>query len=438
MVDMKVDVEQVDTCVRRLLVEVPVDRVNREFNALYSHLQSRVKLPGFRPGKVPRRVLENYYRHSVEQEALQKLVPDALSEALVQEGLHSVGQPQIDQIDLTKDQPLRFVATTQIIPDFTVADYRDWHLQRRIAPVDASQVEAAMQQLRERHAELHTVAGRAVVTGDHVLINYQGFLAGQPLPEAQGTNVALEVGAGLFLPEIEAGLIGLEPGMERTIAVQLPEDHRDATVAGQQVEFHVTLVEIKEKILPELDDEFARAYEDADSLDALRKRVLGELEEAARQQADEVVRRDILAQLVAANPIAVPDVLVQEHMRQLYFRHLRQETGREIREEEAQVDPESLRDTYGEPALEAVRGQVLLHRIQEDLGVSVTPEEVDAEVRALATRLAQNPEALKQAMERHGNLQALEAGLRERKVFQAIMEVIQITDVSADTSTSSS
>jgi trigger factor len=431
---MKVEVEQVDICVRRLSVEVPIDRVNRELNTLYTQLQRRVKLPGFRPGKVPRRVLENYYRPAVEQEVLQKLVPDALSEALVQEGLYSVGQPHIDQIDLSKDQALRFVATTQIIPDFTVNDYHGWQLERRIPVVEASHVEQALQRLRERHAELHTVAGRPVVPGDYVLIDYQGFVDGQPLPGAEGRNVSLEVGAGQFMAEIEQGLEGMEAGAEKTIAVLFPATHHDATVAGKRAAFRVKVVEIKEKVLPELDDEFARAYEDADSLATLRERVRGELEEAARQQADEVMRRDILAKLVAENPIAVPEVLVQEQMRQLYFRHLRQEMGRELREDEMQVDPESLRPTYGEQALAAVRGQVVMHRIEEGLDVSVPPEEVDAEVRTLAARAAQNPEALKQAMERNGSLRAFEAGLRERKVFQAIMDAVQITDVSVDAS----
>lgn len=434
MSHMKVEVELVDACVRRLSVEIPVDRVDREFNTLYTQLQKRVKLPGFRPGKVPRRVLENYYRPSVEQEVLQKLVPDALSEALVQEGLHSVGQPHIDQIDLTKDQPLRFVATTQIIPDFTVSDYHGWQFERRIPVVEASHVEQALQRLRERYAELHTVSGRPVATGDYVLIDYQGFLEGQLLPGVEGHNVSVEVGAGQFVSEIEQELQGMEAGAEKTVYLEFPEDHHDPTVRGKRVEFRVTVVEIKEKVLPELDDEFARAYEDADSLADLRERLRGTLEEAAQQQADEVLQRDILAKLVAENAIVVPEVLVEEQMRQMYFRHLRQEMGRELQEEDMHVDPESLRPTYGEQALAAVRGQVLVHRIEEDLGVSVLAEEVDAEVRAMASRAAQNPEALKQAMERNGSLRAFEAGLRERKMFQAIMDVVQITDVRVDTS----
>lgn len=425
---MKVDVEQVDTCVRRLTIEVPADRVDREFSTLYTNLQKRVKLPGFRPGKVPRRILENHYRQSVEQEVLQKLVPDVLSEALTQEGLHSVGQPQIDQIDLHKDQPLRFVATAQIIPDFVLCDYSGWQFERRIPAVEEPHVDEALERLRERHAELHAVSGRPVHDGDFVLIDYSGLVDEQPLEGGEGSNVSLEIGAGLFLQEIEQGLVGAEQGMERVIPVTFAEDHQEPTLAGKVVQFHVTVSEIKEKILPELDDEFARSYEDADSLSALRQRVQDELEEAARRRGDEILRRDILTKLVAENPVDIPEVLLQEQMYQLYARQRRQELGRDVTEEDIRVDPDTLSEPYGEQAREIVRGQVLLHRLEEHYGITVMGEEVDAEVAALASRAAQNPGALKQAMERNGSLRALEAGLRERKVFQAIMETLDITD----------
>jgi trigger factor len=200
----------------------------------------------------------------------------------------------------------------------------------------------------------------------------------------------------------------------------------------------VKVAEIKEKVLPELDDDFARTYEDADSLAMLRERLHKELEALAHQKADEALRGDILARLVAENPIDVPDALVQEQMRRLYLRHKRQETGGELTEADYQVDADSLREAFAAPALEAVRGQVILHHLGEEIGVTVTPQEVDTEVASLAARTAQNPEALKQAMERNGTLNALAASLRERKVFAAIMAKVQIADksVRAETATS--
>jgi trigger factor len=433
---MKIAVEQVATCVRRLTIEIPADRVNRELERVYKNLQRRVKIPGFRPGKIPRRLLENQYRPSVEQEVIQKLIPEALSEAFTKESLRSVGEPHIDSVTLTKDHPLCFVATTQIIPAFTVGDYHTWQFERRIPVVSDADVDRGLERLRERHAVLETVMGRPVQSGDFVLVDYKGMLQGRPLRQAEGTNTLVEVGAGRFLSEIEQGLIGMVQGEEKTIPVQFSEDFRDATLAGKAVEFQVRVSEIKQKVLSEVDDEFARAYENVETVAALRERLRGELEKVVRQQADEVLQRDILTHLVAENAIDVPDVLVNEQMLRLYLRDKRQETGRELTEADYPSDLDSLRETFAAPALEAVRGQLLLHHIGEEAGITVAPEELEAEITTLASRAAQNPGALKQAMERNGTLNVLEANLRERKIFQKILANVQITDkiVSEDTS----
>jgi trigger factor len=273
--------------------------------------------------------------------------------------------------------------------------------------------------------------------GDFVIIDYSGTVHGHPLPQAEGTSVLVEVGKGLFVPEIEQGLVGMSQGEEKTIAVQFPEDVPDPAIAGKSIEFHVRASEIKKKVLPDVNDEFARTYEDVETLSALRERVRGELEKAALQHADEVLRREILAKLVVENPLEVPEVLVNEQMLRLYLRHKRLATGRELTEADYPSDLDSLRETYAAPALEAVRGQLILHHIGEETGVTVAPEELDAEIARLAARAAQNPEALKKAMERNGSLGALETSLREQKVFEKILANVQITDkiVSEETRT---
>jgi trigger factor len=425
---MKVDVEQVDSCVRRLTIEVPADRVGREFSARYRDLQRRVKIPGFRPGKVPRRILENHYRHAVEQEVLQGLVPDVLADAMTQEGISPIGQPQIDEVNIQQGEPLRLVATAQVLPEFEVGDYRGWAFERRIMQIEPSHIDQHLEQLRERHAELHTVTDRAIVEGDHVMINYQAMLGGEPMADGAGTNVPLEVGAGRFRPEIEQGLVGLKQDDETSIPVTFAEDYREASLAGKSVDFQVQVVEIKEKILPKLDDDFARSYEDEDTLEALRERVRNELEEAARQSADNTLRQEVLAKLVASNPVEVPDILIEEHLRQIYLYQRRLETGREPTHEDLHVDVEPLREAFGEQALESIRGQVILNRLETVLGVTVSPDEVDAEVASMAERMAQNPGALKQQLERSGGLDSIRNRLQERQVFQALIATMQIAD----------
>lgn len=436
---MKVEIEHVATCVRRLTIEVPADRVNNEFNAIYGDLQQRVRMPGFRQGKVPRRLLESYYRQTVEQEVLRKLVPDALSEALIKESVASVGEPQIDQIALVKGQPLRFVATTQIIPEFTLADYHGWQFERRIPEVTEPQVDQALETLRSRHAILQTVEGRAAQDGDVVIIDYAGFLDEQPIPGFTGTKVAVEIGSGQSLPEIEQGLLGMVQGSAKAIAVHFPEDSRHPTLAGKIGQCRVVVTEMKAKHLPDLDDDFARgAYDDVDSLAALRVKLRQELAKAARQRADAAVQYEILARLVAEHPIEVPELLLNDELRRTYLQYKRQERGGQLTEADYQVAPESLREPFGAQALEAVRGQLILRHIATEAEITVEPAEVEAEVVSLAGRTAQNPEALKRTMERNGTLRALEAGLLEAKVFAKIMADMQITDTITSEDTAAS
>jgi len=436
---MKAEIEHVATCVRRLTIEVPADKVNHEFSAIYNDLQQRVRMPGFRQGKVPRRLLESYYHQSVEQEVLRKLVPEALSEVLIKENVASVGEPQIDQIALVKGQPLRFVATTQVIPDFTLMDYQGWEFVRRIPEVTEAQIDQVLENMRARQAILQTVEGRAVREGDVVILDYTGFLEGQPIPGFTGTKVSVEVGNGQSFPEIEQGLVGMEQGSEKVIPVHFPADFRNAAVAGKVGQCRVVVTEIKEKHLPDLDDDFARGvYDDVDSLAALRTKVGQELEKVARQRADAVVQQEILKQLVAAHPIEVPEVLLNEELRRAYLQHKHQENGGQLTEADYSVAPESLREPFGVQALESVRGQLILRHIAAAAEITVDAPEVEAEVAALAARTAQNAEALKRTMERNGTLRALEASLLEAKVFAKIMADMHITDiiVSEDTAVS--
>jgi trigger factor len=416
--------------VRRLTIEVPADKVNHEFSAIYNDLQQRVRMPGFRQGKVPRRLLESYYHQSVEQEVLRKLVPEALSEVLVKENVASVGEPQIDQIALVKGQPLRFVATTQVVPDFTLTDYKGWQFVRRIAEVTEAQIDQALENLRARHAILQTVEGRAVHEGDVVILDYTGSLDGQPIPGFAGTKVSIEVGSGQSFPEIEQGLVGMEQGSAKLIPVHFPEDFRNAAVAGKVGQCRVVVTEIKEKHLPNLDDDFARGiYDDVDSLAALRTKLGQELEKIARQRADAVVQQEILKQLVAAHPIEVPEVLLNEELRRVYLQHQRQEHEGQLTEADYAIAPESLREPFGEQALESLRGQLILRHIAAAAEITVDAAEIEAEVTALAARTAQNPEALKGTMERNGTLRVLEASLLEAKVFAKVMADMHITDI---------
>jgi trigger factor len=231
----------------------------------------------------------------------------------------------------------------------------------------------------------------------------------------------------------------MEQDSDKVISVYFPEDFRNAAVAGKVGQCRVVVTEIKEKHLPDLDDDFARGvYDDVDSLAALRTKLGQELAQVARQRAEAVVQQEILKQLVAVHPIEVPEVLLNEELRRVYLQHKRQENGGQLTEADYYVAPENLREPFGEQALESVRGQLILRHIAAAAEITLEATEVEAEVVALAARTAQNPEALKRTMERNGTLRALEASLLEAKVFAKIMAEMHITDtiVSEDTAVS--
>jgi trigger factor len=219
-------------------------------------------------------------------------------------------------------------------------------------------------------------------------------------------------------------------GETKSVTVHFPEDFRNANLAGKIGECQIVVTEIKEKLLPDLDDDFARGvYEEVDSLEALRGKLRQELEQAARQRADTVLQRDILARLVAEHVFDVPEVLLNEEIRRAYLQHKRQETGSQPTEADYQIPLEPLREVFGTAALESTRGQLLLRHIAHEAEIEVETQEVEAEIATLAARTAQNPEALKRAMERNGSLRTIEANLLETKVFAHIMAEMQITDV---------
>ena len=302
-------------------------------------------------------------------------------------------------------------------------------------PVTDEQLEQAMQQLRERHAELRTVSGRAVHEHDFVIANYQGTFEGTDIPAIHGTNATLEVGAGQVLPEIEQGVVGMMEGEEKNIPITLPEDYRDDALAGRIIEIRLTVVELKEKVLPNLDDEFARAYEDADSLDFLQERLRSDVEAAIGERADAEVRADILKRLVDENTFEVPEVLVHDQMRRAYLQGIRAVKGGQLDEADFNVDVASMDETFSTQAREMVRGQLILRHIGAQAGITVTPEEVDAEIARLASRMAQNPEALKQTLQRNGTLVGIENGLQDDKIFASILADVQVSDSAAERAT---
>ena len=272
---MKVEVQELGSCERRLEIEVAPESVQKELDQAYRELAKRVSIRGFRKGKIPRAVLERYHRSSVEDEVMQKLIPDSFQQAVKDQGLRAVGQPKLDYINLNEAKALRFTATVEVLPEIALQTYGGWDLTKEVRVVTEADVERELQDLQNRHVSLVSIEeDRPVQEGDYVLINFEGFRDGQPVPGSKTENYALVVGAKSVVESVDRGLVGMRKGEVREIPVQFPETYQNRAMAGREVIFRVTENEIKERVLPALNDEFAKNKEE------IRKHLNGVLKES--------------------------------------------------------------------------------------------------------------------------------------------------------------
>jgi len=310
-------VEQPGPVTRLLRVAVAPEQVRTAFDTALTRVANRAKIDGFRKGKVPRHVVEKRYGEEVRKDVVQDLVERACGEAIRHHGLRPVANPSLVSQELADDGTLRFEARVEVRPEFVLGEYKGLEVERRIARVEDEHVSRALDSLRERMAVLLTEEERVnVQPGDVVQFDMYAFADGRPIDSASGQGIQLEVGSGRFPEEFERGIVGVTRGIQTPIDVRFPDDHRDQELAGKLVRFQVTVREIKNKILPKLDDEFARevGYDDCDTLEKLREHVRKDLEAGAERDADRRVRNTLLARLVEAHQFEVPPTLVEQQI----------------------------------------------------------------------------------------------------------------------------
>jgi trigger factor len=285
---MKVTVEDVGSLKKKMNVEVPEDLVTKEINTIYADLGKKAKIKGFRPGKVPRNILERYFKDHVKTEAVQKLIQDFYPQALSEVSLHPVSQPVIDPGELEKEKPFLFSAAFEVKPDIKVEGYIGVNVEAKREEVTEEEVEARLKGLQDLHSQLKTIAdARPIRNGDFTIIDYEAKIDGKPVEGGKAIDYTVEVGSGRFIPALEERLVGLNPEEEKEIEVTFPEDYGYKKWAGKAVSFHVKIKEVKEKILPPLDDEFAKDLGDFSSLEELRAK----LREETRREKDALSER---------------------------------------------------------------------------------------------------------------------------------------------------
>lgn len=380
---MKCEVDVLTPTQRRLRVEVPAERVDRAFARVYREVGRRAKVRGFRSGKIPRGVLHGLYGAEIQTEALSEIVGESLADAVRDRGLELVSEPRLDVGELKQEQPFAFTVVVDVKPDIELGNYRAIPLERVRAEVGDEEVDRALAELRERSAQLEPVEDRVrVEEGDYVLVDFSATVDGEPFPGSTAEGYPVDIGAGQSLPEFEQGLVGMEREAPRTLVVNLPASVQDERMAGKQAEFEVTVRDIRRKVLPPLDDEFARDYGECDSLPELREKLRSDLQREVDAFQDRRLQDRIVDRLVEEHDFEAPPSMVDLELSYLVERAKarRDPSGADAPAPTA----DELREELTPQARSQVKARLLLEKIAAAEGIAASDEEVDRRVEALA------------------------------------------------------
>jgi trigger factor len=395
---MKLEMTELGPMKRALKIEVPAEEVTRRFTKAYGELNRQVHIPGFRPGKAPLALLEKRFAKTVEENVLRDLVPDFYDRAVKEAGISPVMveiQP-LDRNAIKKDAPFTFTATVEIKPTFELRGYKAPDalvLKRDQRTVTDEQVDRAIEVLREQQARLEGApAGTLLAEGDYAVITLEGFLDGQPLEGTRKENQLHHVGskATVLGIDIDSCLMGKGEGEVVEIAQPYPASHPDARVAGRTVTFRLCVNAIKQKKLPPLDDEFAKDCGPYASLQELKDKLRGEMEQALKKEIESSYKEAILSRLANLCQFDLPESLVERELDVIVRQRLQERQGGQRSGPTTRVDEEEvrqLRETYREAAKRRVKVSLILEAIAEKEGLSVTEEDLNHEVARLASEL---------------------------------------------------
>ncbi len=430
---MKVRVEDQSTVKKVLHIEMPQDDVVRELDSAYTQLKKTAKIKGFRPGKVPRTVLERMYRKDVNADVASKLIQNGFVEALKETNLKVVGSPKVDPPDLNEKSDYSFVAEVEVHPEIPEIDYKGLPLKKTTYTVSDEEIDLQLSMLRKNLAQRKPIADqRPAQTGDIVVIDYEGFKDGVVHEDTKKTeNFTAQIGEGQVVKDLDDGLVGMQVGEEKEIPVQFPEDYFSKALAGQNLTFKVKLNEIREEILPDLDDEFAKSISDRfDSLESLKKQIGENLSSGYKKRTEQELNEQVFQQLLEKVVFEVPDTLIDAELEHI-VNDAEQKFAQSNRKfEDVGLSREKLAEQYRETAEKQVRRHMILGKLMDQEKLTLTDEELDKGFQEMADNYGQPVEHLKQYYEMNKDgLSFFKHTLLEKKALALIIENGTVSEV---------
>jgi trigger factor len=424
------------TTKREIQVEVPVADVNRQTDTLIQKYQKVARIPGFRRGHVPASIIRQRFSEAIKTDMVEALVPRFFRQEAERLSLHPVSQPRVTDLHLHDGEPLRFKAAFEVLPEIKLEGYKELRADRPEIAVSEADVEQALADLRERHASFNPVEGRALADGDFAQVSLDGHPKAETKAETKSEQksgetkpgegqpvhmdeVLVEIAGQTTMPEFTEHLRGTSAGDERTFDVNYPDDTQDKRLAGKTFSYTVKVQSIKQKSLPEWNDEFAKQLGEFQTVDDLRKAVREQMESERKHEAEHAAKEKLVADLIQRNDFEVPDSLIEQQIDIRIERGLRALAAQGLTAEQMKkLDLSRLRGAQREQAIHDVKAALLLERVAEEEKIQVGDEEFDRELESLARQSKQTSEAVRARLTRDGGLDRIRTRIRNEKTLE--------------------
>ncbi len=433
---MKVTLEKQESNQISINVEVDQALVSKEYEKHFRQASSQLNIPGFRKGKAPKKIAERYLAtDAILQEAINHVISKSYSEAVAEQEIEPITEPEIDLVQFGLDKDLVFTAKVEVRPEVTLGDYKGLTVEAT-APAGATdeQIAAKLDEIRKRQAQLVPVEDRAAEMGDVALIDFAGFVDDEPLPNGSHQNYLVELKDGVMIPGFVEAVVGMKAGEEKTANLSFPADYFEASLSGKEARFELALKELKVYQLPELDDELAKGA-GADSLDALKERVRGELD-AQREEATELAKQQAIMDQVLTNAgCDVPETMVERELQAMWVQSARQmqQRGADQATLQASWDAMKADETAKGEAARRIKTSLVLGSIARTEGITLDQDEVNAEIDAFASAFNVPAQKVRQQLYAENKVLALMDELLSLKIMAWLLEqnTVNVSDSAA-------
>lgn len=427
---MQVNVEQISSIKKKINFEIPAERVQAETEKVFAEIRKRAVIPGFRKGKAPQGLIKKSYQEQVEGDVMKNLFNDTYFKYIQENSIFPVGYPLLDTDPIAEGTPFKYSATIEVYPEVKVENFEGFELVKEKLTLNQDAVDSRIEQMRNNMSQLVPLTEeRPAAIGDHVTIDFEGYVDGNKLEGGDATDHQLELGSNSFIPGFEEQVAGMNVGDEKRINLSFPEPYHSAELAGKPVEFAVTLKEIKFKEMPELDDEFAKGFGEFETFDELKTKVAESIEKQEKDRVERDFKDALIKTLIDKNDFELPEAMIDRQLSSMLENTKQRLQYQRMTLEMMGMDEQSYKIQFRPVAASQVKGALLLHELATKVGIEISNEDVEAQLQKIADESGQDYERIsKYYLQTTEAKQGLEEQIREEKVVALIASKAVVTE----------